>query len=86
MPDSASQLRPVDWDHFAELHRCEDGGGLLSAFKSVRSGTLAELVHVVASLPEQERGYYSIVKTGDHRLEHAEIMALAARPDLPAWD
>jgi len=74
----------VDWDHAATLHRTDDGGGLLSGFKSVRHGTLAELVHFVQTLPEGERDKYCIDKEGDHRLNPGEIAALARRPDFPA--
>lgn len=81
---SDGSLRPVEWGDHAELHRKDDGGGLLSAFKAVRQGTLAELVRFVASLPEEERGDYVIEKSGDHRLELMEIMGLASRPDFPS--
>ena len=74
---------PADWDVFCELHRSDDGGGVLSSFKMVRQGSLAQLVHFVASLPEEERRDYAIVKSGDHRLTAAEIMLLTRRPDYP---
>lgn len=71
------------WDDSAELHRRNDGGGLLSGFKATRRGTLAELVRFVTHLPEDERRDYVIEKAGDHRLEWHEIAALAKRPDFP---
>ncbi|MGN6356353.1 MAG: hypothetical protein ACTHLU_02590 [Novosphingobium sp.] len=71
-----------DWDDGAELHRRNDGG-LLSGFKAVRRGELAELIRFVMHLPEAERRDYAIAKAGDHRLEWPEITALAARPDFP---
>ncbi len=74
----------VDWDHSATLHRADDGGGVFGGFKSVRSGTLAELVHFIQTLPESEREKYCIDKEGDHRLTAGDIAALARRPDFPA--
>jgi hypothetical protein len=74
----------VGWTDPATLHRSDDGGGVFNSFKSVRHGTLAELVHFVESLPESERPKYCIEKEGDHRLQPGEIAALARRPDYPA--
>jgi hypothetical protein len=71
------------WDDSAELHRRHDGG-LLSGFKAVRRGNLAELVRFVMHLTPAERRDYSIEKAGDHRLEWPEIAALAKRADFPA--
>ena len=73
----------VDWNEFATLHHRDDGGGVLYALKAMRSGTLAELVRQVQSLPESERRAYVIEKTGDHRLDHVEIKELAGRTDFP---
>ena len=83
MNDSARENTPVEWDDRSELHRKDDGGGVFFSLKSIRSGTLAELVAYVSMLPEDERGNYAIEKAGDHRLMIGEIMALAARPDFP---
>lgn len=71
-----------DWDDAAELHRRGDDG-LLSGFKAVRRGQLAELIRFVMHLPEQERRDYAIEKAGDHRLEWPEITALSRRTDFP---
>lgn len=83
MNNTAGQRSPVEWDDHSELHRKDDGGGLLSGLKSIRSGSLADLVGYVSHLPEDERGNYEIEKSGDHRLSIGEIMALASRPDFP---
>ena len=83
MNDIPRQNSPVEWDDHSELHRKDDGGGVFSDFKSIRSGPLSELVAYVAHLPEDEQGNYEIVKSGDHRLSLAEILALAARVDFP---
>jgi hypothetical protein len=76
----------TDWNRPATLHRGNDGGGVLSGFKVVRSGTLAELVRFIMTLPESERDNYTIEKEGDHRLQPGEIAALTRRPDFPAAD
>jgi hypothetical protein len=73
----------VEWNDFSELHVKDDGGGILSGLKAIRQGTLAELVHFVSSLPEDERDQYVIDKSGDHRLTIGEIMMLSRRPDFP---
>lgn len=73
----------VEWDDFSELHVKNDGGGLFSGLKAIRQGTLAELVHFVASLAEDERDQYVIDKSGDHQLNIGEIMRLARRSDFP---
>lgn len=71
-----------DWDDAATLHQRTDGG-VLSAFRAIRSGTLADLVRQVMTLPPDERRNYAIEKAGDHRFEWREIEALAARGDFP---
>jgi hypothetical protein len=73
----------VSWSDNATLHRAADGGGLLHGFKSIRKGTLAELVRYVAALPEGERTHYMIEKAGDRQYQPHEILKLAKRPDLP---
>jgi hypothetical protein len=72
----------IDWDDAATLHRAGDAG-LLSGLTGVRKGSLADLVRYFALLPVDDRGGYVIERTGDHRLEAAEIMELYARPDFP---
>jgi hypothetical protein len=78
-----SDRRPVHWDEFSELHMTDDGGGVLSSFKAIRQGPLAELVRFVSRLPEQERQHYAIVTLGERRLGPGEIMMLSRRPDFP---
>jgi hypothetical protein len=78
-----SDAKGIAWDHCASLHRRKGGGGVFFGFKALRQGSLAELVRFVASLPESERDQYVIEKAGDHRIEAAEIMALAKRSDFP---
>lgn len=83
MSTSAGGSSGVDWGHSAELHKRQDGGGLLYRFKTIRRGTLAELIDFVMDLPESEQGDYAIQKDGDHRLEIGEIRALFRRSDFP---
>lgn len=82
MSDS-SRTSAVDWGHSAELHKKDDGGGLLYRFKTIRRGTVAELVDFVMDLPESEQPLYTIQKDGDHRLEIGEIRSLFRRSDFP---
>lgn len=71
------------WNDHAELHRADDGGGVLHGMKAIRKGTLAEMVRFVMTLPEAERAHYTIDKAGDHVLNADEIAALARRSDYP---
>ncbi|WP_338446285.1 hypothetical protein V5F89_00325 [Pelagerythrobacter marensis] len=73
----------VQWDDRASIHEADDGQGLLDGAKGLRSGTLAEMVAQVMAYPPEQRGGFVIQKAGDHRLERAEIEALAARDDFP---
>ncbi|QFT77620.1 hypothetical protein [Erythrobacter sp. THAF29] len=73
----------LDWEAYCTLHRADDGGGLLDAVKSIRHGSLAELVRYIMLLPSERRTEYVIEKAGDHRLGYGEIAALARRDDFP---
>jgi hypothetical protein len=74
----------VGWNDAAELHKCEDGGGLFHRFKTIRRGTLRELIGFVMTLPEAQQADYAIQKEGDHRLGIGEIRRLSRRADYPA--
>ncbi|WP_374405442.1 hypothetical protein [Pelagerythrobacter sp.] len=73
----------VQWDDRASIHEADDGQGLLDGGKGLRDGTLAEMIAQVMAYPPERRGDFVIQKAGDHRLERAEIEALAARSDFP---
>ncbi len=73
----------IAWDDHATVHRKDDGQGLFDAMKGLNRGTLAEMVALIASMPEGDRGNFVIQKAGDHRLDTPEIMALAGRKDFP---
>jgi hypothetical protein len=72
------------WNDAAELHKCEDGGGLFHRLKTIRRGTLAELITFVLSMPDDQQGDYAIQKEGDHQLRIGEIRNLSRRSDFPA--
>ena len=74
----------IAWDDHATVHRKDDGQGLFDGLKSLHRGTLAEMVALVSRMPGDQRDKYVIQKAGDHRLDTAEIMALAARKDFPS--
>ena len=73
----------IAWDDHATVHLKDDGRGLFDSFKALHRGTLAQMVALVARMPEGEREKYAIQKAGDHRMGVSEIMALADRPDFP---
>ncbi len=73
----------IGWDDRAALHRIDDGGGMFSGGKMLRSGTFADLIRHVTLLPEAEQMHYAIEKAGDRRFGPAEIRMLAARGDFP---
>lgn len=74
----------IDWNDQSTLHLKEDGSGVLNGFKSIRGGTLAELIRFVLTLPESEQPRYVIEKSGDRTLSIGDILSLARRPDFPA--
>lgn len=73
----------IGWNDASELHKCEDGGGLFHRFKTIRRGTLAELIAFVMHLPEAQQNDYAIEKEGDHRFGIGEIRSLYRRADFP---
>ena len=90
MSDRPSTTRTGDetpgsfgWHDSAELHRCEDGGGLFHRFKTIRRGTMAELIHFVLELPENRQQDYAIEKDGDRMFKIGDIRSLSRRADFP---
>ncbi len=71
------------WSDSAELHKCEDGGGVFNRLKTIRRGTLAELIAFVMDMPDDQQDDYAIQKDGDHRLSIGEIRQLSRRDDFP---
>ena len=80
----SGQPSSAGWNDAAELHKCEDGGGLFHRLKTIRRGTLAELISFVLSLPDEDQGDYAIQKEGDHQMRIGEIRNLSRRADFPA--
>ena len=74
----------IAWDDHATVHKKDDGQGLFDPLKALQRGTFAEMVTLVSRMPEEQRGKYVIQKAGDHQVNGAEIMALAAREDFPS--
>lgn len=74
------------WNDAAELHKCEDGGGLFHRLKTIRRGSMAELIHFVMELPEGKQQDYAIQKDGDRTFKIGEIRSLSRRPDFPAHE
>ena len=79
-----TDLQPLNWDDFSELHVKDDGGGVLSSLKTIRQGKLSELVRFVASLQEADRQRYVIEKSHGRTFNAVEIVMLSRRPDFPA--
>lgn len=73
----------IGWTDYATLQLRDGGGGVLHGMKRLRTGTFAELIAFVASLPEVEREAYAIAKAGDRLFLPREIRLLAERPDFP---
>ena len=73
----------IEWDDRASVHVADDGQGVLDGMNGLYRGTLAEMVALVAAMPEDERNKLVIQKAGDHKLGAAEIMELSQRDDFP---
>ena len=90
MSDTPSTIEAGDgapkgfgWNDSAELHKCEDGGGLFHRFKTIRRGTVAELIRFVMDMPEDRQQDYAIQKDGDRTFRVGEIRSLWRRADFP---
>lgn len=73
----------IQWQDRAELHRVDDGDGLLDGAKGLSSGTFAEMIRHMMLLPKAERSQYSIQKAGDREYHAGEVAALSEREDFP---
>lgn len=72
------------WADHASVLRREAADGVFHGFAALHSGSFAEMVRLVALMPERERATLVIEKAGDRQYSPAEIMALARRMDFPA--
>ncbi|MFC4295423.1 hypothetical protein ACFO0A_10195 [Novosphingobium tardum] len=77
-------MQQVNWDAPATLQERDDGGSDLHYhFRTVRDGTLAELVRAVGAMPTAERARMVIDVAGGNTINLGQILDLAAREDLP---
>lgn len=79
-----NDIHDIAWDDAATIHLREQGEGVLSEMGAINRGTMAEMVAMIAAMPEEERSRYYIQKAGDRRYEADEIIDLAERPDFPS--
>jgi len=68
-------------DHATIVPR--DAGGVLHAFAVLHSGTFAEMVRLMARMPESDRAELIIEKSGDRHYGPAEALDLFKRADFP---
>jgi hypothetical protein len=74
----------VNWDAHAVVHgRADSGSELDFNFDTLAEGPLSEMVRVVAEMPSAERARVIFDVAGRGNLDIGQVMALAARPDLP---
>ena len=71
------------WNDHATVLRREAADGVFHGFASLHAGTFADMVRMVARMPEGERSNLVIEKSGDRQYAPAEIVALASRADFP---
>ncbi|MGV3512316.1 MAG: hypothetical protein ACO1OX_09970 [Novosphingobium sp.] len=71
------------WSDHAVILRREAADGVFHGFASLHSGTFADMVRMVARMPDGERSMLVIEKSGDRQYSPAEIQALAHRIDFP---
>jgi hypothetical protein len=77
-------MEAIDWNAPAALHERDDSGSDMHYhFKTLRKGQLGALVRDVAAMTTAERARVVIDVEGGKSLNVGEILALAAREDLP---
>ena len=78
-------MSDVDWGARVVVHGRADGGSELDFnFDTLAEGTLSDMVHRVAAMSSAERSRIIFDVSGKGNLDIGQVMALAARPDLPA--
>lgn len=76
-------MTDVNWDAPARLHERNDGGSdMFYDFKTLKSGSLAELIVHVMALPTEDRQRV-VIDSASGSINIQDIAALAARPDFP---
>ena len=77
-------MTEIKWDAAAQVHERDDGGSdMFYEFKTLKTGTLAELVAYVIALPVDQKARVVIDAAGVGSLNVHDITNLAARPDFP---
>jgi hypothetical protein len=77
-------MEAIDWNAPAALHQRDDSGSDMHySFKTLGKGPLGDLVRRVAAMSAAERARVVIDVEGGKSLNVGEILALAAREDLP---
>ncbi|WP_340313024.1 hypothetical protein [Rhizorhabdus argentea] len=77
-------MNDINWDAAAEVHERDDGGSdMYYGFKTLKGGSLAELVAYVMALPTEQRERVVIDAAGVGSMNIHEIGALAERSDFP---
>lgn len=77
-------MKDVHWDAAAQLMERGDGGSdMFYDFKTLKSGSLAELVAHVMALPMEQRERVVIDAAGIGSMNIHDIDRLAERDDFP---
>lgn len=77
-------MSDIDWNAKAVVHSRADGGSELDFnFDKIGEGTLAEMVRWVADMSSADRARIIFDVSGKGNLDIGQVLALAARPDLP---
>ena len=73
----------IAWDDRAEIHRKDDGQGVLDGAKGLHDGTFSAMIKLMMAMKPDERREHVIQKLGDRMYTAGEVEAFAARPDFP---
>ena len=77
-------MSEIDWAAAAQVHERDDGGSdMFYEFKTLKTGTLAEMVAWVIALPVDQKARVVIDAAGVGSLNIHDIGTLAGRPDFP---
>ena len=78
-------MSDIDWGAHVVVHCRSDGGSELDFnFDKLDEGPLSAMVRRVAAMSGAERARIIFDVSGRGNLDIGQVMALAARPDLPA--
>lgn len=77
-------MNDVNWDAAAQIHERDDGGSdMFYNFKTLKSGSLAELITYVMEMPMEQRERLVIDAAGIGSLNIHDVGLLAEREDFP---